>query len=237
MTDKDTIEILYEDNHLIAINKKPGDLAQSDASEEDPLQDTIMAFLKERDKKPGNVYLGTLHRLDKPVSGVVVFAKTSKAAARMSEIIRSREALKVYIAVTEKGSFGKDNQPERFSDALVREGDRTFTKAGKPDAFLDIITLPSSERKIQAIRLISGKKHQIRAQLTSRGCPIIGDRRYGSKISLPEDAIALHCLCMGFIHPVKKEPVHIVAPLPEYMECGSLDAEKIISMFEENNKA
>jgi 23S rRNA pseudouridine1911/1915/1917 synthase len=227
------LRILYEDNHLIAVNKRPGDLAQADSSGDDPLQNLIMNFLKERDQKPGNVYLGTLHRLDKPVTGTVVFAKTSKSAARMSEIIRSKQALKIYLAVTEQGSFGHDGRPERLADALDRPGDTTFVKkGGKPDAFLDIITIHSGKQQLHAIQLISGKKHQIRAQLSSRGCPILGDTRYGSRTKLPDGAIALHCLCMGFLHPVKKEPLYITAPLPSYISSVSeVDPETIITLF------
>ena len=229
------IRVLYEDNHLIAIDKRPGDLAQPDATGDDPLQSLITAFIKERDQKPGNVYLGTLHRLDKPVSGVVVFAKTSKAAERMSEIIRSKKALKIYIAVTERGSFGKAGKPERLADALDRKGDTTFVKKGaNPDAFLDILTIHAGKFSVHAIRLITGKKHQIRAQLSSRGCPILGDARYGSKMKLPDGAIALHCLCMGFVHPVKKEPLAVIAPLPSYIADAAgtaVDAQAIIELF------
>ena len=235
MAMNDPIRILYEDNHLIAVDKRPGDLAQPDATGDDPLQSLIMSFIKKRDQKPGNVYLGTLHRLDKPVSGAVVFAKTSKAAERMSEIIRSKKALKIYISVTEKGTFGKDGIPERLADALERKGDTTFVKKGaKPDAFLDILTIRSGKYSVHAIRLVTGKKHQIRAQLSSRGYPILGDARYGSKERLPDGAVALHCLCMGFVHPVKKEPLAIIAPLPSYIAEAAgpaFDPQTIIALF------
>ncbi|MGL4368830.1 MAG: RluA family pseudouridine synthase [Spirochaetota bacterium] len=230
-------DILYEDNHIIAVFKHPGELSQDDSTGQDPLQEKIKAFIKEKDHKPGNVYLGTLHRLDKPVSGAVLFAKTSKAAARMSEIIRDKKALKIYVALTCGGSFGKKGEPEILSDALERKGDMTFTVPGKKaDASLEILTVAShGGYSLHAIRLISGKKHQIRAQLASRGFPVCGDRRYGSREYMPEDAIALHCLCMGFIHPVKNEKIIVTAPIPVYIKAkipGIIETEKIIALYD-----
>jgi 23S rRNA pseudouridine1911/1915/1917 synthase len=209
-------EILFEDNHLIAINKRSFDLSQPDASGNISLQDTIISFIRERDHKPGNVYLGTLHRLDRPVSGVLLFAKTSKAASRLSLSIRERRFEKFYIAITSPSRNMTDNNSWIvFDDPLMREGDRTFVRQS-PLAERGILMVrkltEGSIYDIHLIRLITGKKHQIRAQFSHRGITILGDNRYGSSF-IGSVGIALHSILLAFEHPVKNDLTEIFAPL------------------------
>lgn len=216
---KDMPDILFEDNHLLAINKRAGDLSQPDSSGEPSLQSIIADFLKIRDSKPGNVYIGTLHRLDRPVSGVLLFAKTSKAAGRVADLIRSRKFQKFYLAITPLSSF-PDNEWIHLTDNLIRDEDVTriaSTNENGTQASLHIRTLSRGRQySISLIRLDTGRKHQIRAQLSSRNIPILGDVKYGSSVKINE-GIALHACFINFEHPVKKEPVYISAPIPEYL--------------------
>jgi 23S rRNA pseudouridine1911/1915/1917 synthase len=215
------LHVLFEDNHLFIINKMPGDLSQEDSGDDEPLQDRIKDFIKKRDAKPGNVYLGTIHRLDRPVSGALIFAKTSKAAGRLSEQIRSREIKKYYLAVTQKGQIsGSHDKWIQLSDNLFRDGDITRVCEKESEntqkGSLWIRTIMSSnDFSLHLVDLITGRKHQIRAQLSSRGIPIVGDRKYGSPARFDEGAIALHSLIIRFDHPVKKEYLEIIAPLHE----------------------
>jgi 23S rRNA pseudouridine1911/1915/1917 synthase len=214
-------DILYEDNHIIAINKRPGDLSQDDSTDTDPLQDIIKDHIKQRDAKPGNVYLGTIHRLDKPVSGVLLFAKTSKAAERLSAMVKNRSIEKYYIAVTPSLSGDRIGTWTVCDDMIIRKGDKTFTakpgEEGAQSAKLSMTAIASTEgAALRLIDLHTGRKHQIRAQLSSRHAPIAGDRKYGSRIEWESDSIALHACLVRFLHPVKKEMIEIIAPLPEY---------------------
>jgi 23S rRNA pseudouridine1911/1915/1917 synthase len=235
----DIPEILYEDNHIIAVNKRAGDLSQDDATGADPLQTLIKDFIKRRDAKPGNVYLGTIHRLDKPVSGVLLFAKTSKAAERLSSMVKNRSIEKYYLAVTPalKGDHPGEWIP--CEDMIVRRGDRTFiangNEPGAQSAKLSMSVVASNgSLSLRLIDLHTGRKHQIRAQLSSRNATIAGDRRYGSRVEWQTDSIALHACMARFIHPVKKEPVEIFAPLPEYFmsrakETGLIKSEQSLA--------
>ncbi|HEY1406446.1 MAG TPA: RluA family pseudouridine synthase [Spirochaetota bacterium] len=209
-------DILFEDNHLLAINKRAGDLSQPDAGGDDPLQTIISAFIKKRDSKPGNVYLGTLHRLDRPVTGALLFAKTSKAAARMAEMIRNRTFHKYYLAVTPTQDFLSDTWT-KCEDNLYRDGDitRVVAKNNPGDkGVLYIRRLVAGKNfSLTLIKLETGRKHQIRAQLSFRKMPIVGDKKYGSTVPLG-DGIALHAYFISFEHPVKKMVTEISAPLP-----------------------
>lgn len=217
---KDMPDILFEDNHLLAINKRAGDLSQPDSSGEPPLQSIIADFLKIRDSKPGNVYIGTLHRLDRPVSGVLLFAKTSKAAGRVADLIRLRKFQKFYLAITPLSSF-PDNEWIHLTDDLIRDEDITriaSTNENGTHASLHVRTLSHGRHySLSLIRLDTGRKHQIRAQFSSRNIPILGDGKYGSEVKI-EEGIALHACFLSFEHPVKKEPVIISAPIPEYLK-------------------
>ena len=211
-------DILYEDNHLLVVNKHAGDLVQSDPDGTTSLEDEVKAYIKRRDNKPGAVFLGVIHRIDRPVSGVVLFAKTSKALSRMNEMIRRGEISKRYWAVVE-------NRPQSESGELVhyiqRDGksNRSYCyntpKGDAKRAVLRYAVLGCSDRyTLVEVELLTGRHHQIRAQLSKIGCPIKGDLKYGAKRSNPNGGISLHSRSMTFIHPVRKESVTIEAPVP-----------------------
>lgn len=212
-------QILYEDNHLIILNKRSGQIVQGDKTCDPCLADEIKAFLKTRDHKSGNVFCGIVHRLDRPVSGVVVFAKTSKALVRMNAIIKERNIHKLYWAITK-------NEPEphqgHLEDFLWRDQERNrsfVVKASHPDAkpaVLDYRLLGRSQGGYYLIEvdLRTGRHHQIRAQLAHLGCPIKGDLKYGAPRSNPDGGIALHARFISFEHPVKHVNIAVTAPLP-----------------------
>jgi 23S rRNA pseudouridine1911/1915/1917 synthase len=211
-------QILYEDNHIIVVNKITGDIVQADITEEKTLKDIVKEYLKETYNKPGNVFLGIVHRLDRPVSGAVIFAKTSKALIRLNKIFKAREIKKVYWAVV-------DNPPNPPENKLInylwrnRNKNKSYVvKELREDvvyAELDYKLLAQSDRySLLEIMLHTGRHHQIRAQLTSLGCHIKGDLKYGFPRSNPDASIHLHARYLEFIHPVKKELVKITAPVP-----------------------
>ncbi len=212
-------QILYEDNHLLIVNKRCGQIVQSDKTGDPCLVDDIKAFLKGRDNKPGNVFCGTVHRLDRPVSGVVVFAKTSKALGRMNAIIKGREIQKQYWAIT------KDMpQPQQghLEDYLWRDQERNRTLVVNPDhkdaklAVLDYRLLATSKGGYHLVEvdLKTGRHHQIRAQLSHLGCPIKGDLKYGAPRSNPDGSISLHARSISFEHPVQHTTIAISASPP-----------------------
>lgn len=211
-------DILYEDNHLIAVNKHTGDLVQSDAEDAKGLEDEIKAFIKRRDAKPGEVFLGVVHRIDRPVSGVVLFAKTSKALVRLNEMMRERKIKKIYWAVTEemlpeeegtlRHFIGRDGKTNRSHAYNSKKGD-------SKEAILNYRLLAGSANyKLLEIELITGRHHQIRCQLAKEGAHIKGDLKYGAKRSNQGGGISLHSRRIEFMHPVKKEQVTITAPAP-----------------------
>lgn len=211
-------DILYEDNHLLIVNKHCGDLVQPDPSGESALEDRIKRFIKERDGKPGEVFLGVVHRIDRPVSGAVLFAKTSKALVRLNEMIREGRIRKVYWALTE-------NRPEAESGELrhyiLRDGRTNRSKAfdaPRPEAKearLKYRMVGAGTRyTLVEVELLTGRHHQIRAQLSRIGCPIRGDLKYGARRSLPGGGISLHSRRVAFEHPVRREPVEVTAPVP-----------------------
>jgi 23S rRNA pseudouridine1911/1915/1917 synthase len=216
-------DIIYEDNHIIAINKHAGELSQSDSTGEDPLQDTIKNHIKHRDAKPGNVYLGTIHRLDKPVTGVILFAKTSKAATRLTDMMKAHSFEKYYLAVCSSPNKDKSSGKWiRCEDQLYRDKDITRivhdNRKDSQKALLEMNVLASTQsHSLVCIDLLTGKKHQIRAQLSSREYIIAGDKKYGSKEPWENNAIALHAYMIRFIHPVKNESLEIIAPPQKYL--------------------
>lgn len=210
--------ILYEDNHLIVVNKLPGELVQGDETGDVTLADDVKAYLKETYNKPGNVYLGIPHRLDRPTSGIVIYAKTEKALIRLSEAFKTSEVKKTYWAITDNipGSGGElvhyilRNSEKNKSIAYKKE-----VKGGKR-ASLSYKLLASSDRyHLLEIDLHTGRHHQIRAQLAATGCHIKGDLKYGAPRSNPDGGICLHARKVSFVHPVKKERLELLAPPPD----------------------
>lgn len=213
------MDILYEDNHIIIINKQPGEIVQGDKTGDTPLSETLKAFIKERDAKPGNVFMGVVHRLDRPVGGAVIFAKTSKALSRLNEMLRNGDIHKTYWAVTRNAP--KQSQAMLTHHITSVERNNKSYAADKPsknskEARLSYRLLASSERyQLLEVKLITGRKHQIRVQLSAIGCPIKGDLKYGDKRSNPDGSISLLAREIDFIHPVSKKAIHVVAPVPD----------------------
>ena len=211
-------DILWEDNHVLAVNKHAGQLVQADTTGDLALEDEVKAFLKQRDSKPGNVFLGVTHRIDRPVSGVVLFAKTSKALARINEMFKAGTIKKTYWAIV------KDRPAEDaalLEHYLVRDTKKNRTMALlKPRADAKLAKLSyriiahSVNYFLLEIDLHTGRHHQIRAQLAKIGCPIKGDLKYGFPRSNPDGGICLHSREIKFEHPVKKELISVVAPVP-----------------------
>lgn len=223
-------EILFEDNHLLIINKKSGELAQGDETGDVPLIDSLKEFIKIRDKKPGNVYLGLIHRLDRPTSGILVFAKTSKALTRMNKIFKSREVQKTYWAIVERKPEKKFERLEHFLKKNPKNNKTTVHSNPTQDAkkaVLEYKFLGSLDNySLLEIELFTGRSHQIRAQLSFIGNPIKGDLKYGAKRSNKDGSISLHARKISFIHPVKKEKIEIIAPPPNdniWKECLKFD--------------
>ena len=211
-------DILYEDNHLLIVNKRCGDLVQPDPSGEPALEDEIKAFIKRRDNKPGEVFLGVIHRIDRPVSGAVLFAKTSKALSRMNDQIRSGKISKTYWAVTEQPPQPESGELRHW---LVRDPKSNRSRvwdsprAEAKESRLRYEMLAKSDRyTLLAIDLLTGRHHQIRAQLSKIGCPIKGDLKYGARRSNAGGGISLHSRGVRFEHPVRHEVVEVTAPVP-----------------------
>lgn len=212
------MEVIYEDNHLIAVNKAVGEIVQGDKTGDTPLSEMLKAWLKEKYCKPGNVYVGVTHRLDRPVSGLVLFTKTSKALPRMNELFKKGEIKKSYWAIV-KNRPPKDE--EELVHWLVRNEKQNKSYAydtEKPDAKKAILhykLIAASENYyLLEIDLKTGRHHQIRCQLAKIGCPIKGDLKYGAERSNKDGGINLHACLAEFIHPVSKEFIRITAPVP-----------------------
>jgi 23S rRNA pseudouridine1911/1915/1917 synthase len=212
------MEVVYEDNHIIIVNKRPGEIVQGDKTGDTPLCDIVKSWIKERYNKPGNVFLGVVHRLDRPVGGLVVFAKTSKALTRLNDMFRNGEIHKTYWAITR-------NCPAKEEDLLthyittVERNNKSYASAtpkdGAKESKLKYRVLAHSDRyHLIEINLLTGRKHQIRVQLSSIGCPIKGDLKYGDKRSNPDGSISLLSHEIDFIHPVSGNHIHVKAPLP-----------------------
>ena len=211
-------QILYEDNHLLALNKLPGQIVQADKTGDPSLADMVKAFLKQRDGKPGNVFCGVIHRLDRPVSGVVLLAKTSKALSRMNEVLKQRDCRKVYLAVVKNSPPQSEGHLEDF---LVRNEklNKSFVVKDGREAKLAILDYRHLATSIGGYHLLevvlhTGRHHQIRCQLAHIGCPIRGDLKYGYPRSNPDGSISLHSAMLSFGHPVRHEPITITAPAP-----------------------
>ena len=208
--------ILYEDNHLLVFSKRPGEIVQGDKTGDEPLAETLKAFIACRDGKPGQVFMGIPHRLDRPVSGIVLLAKTSKALERLGEMFRSGSVHKTYWALC-----CQKPQPEEgtLTDMLVRneKQNKSYVSKGPgaKEARLRYRYLQSTERyHLVEVELLTGRHHQIRCQLSHIGCPIKGDLKYGAPRSNPDGGVCLHARRIQFIHPVKKTEVDVTAPVP-----------------------
>ena len=221
MLDISGLQVLHEDNHLIAVNKPAGWLVQGDATGDTPLSEYVKTYIKIRYKKPGDVFLGTIHRLDRPVSGVVVFARTSKALSRMNALFQSRQVKKTYLAVTAERPdpisghlthYILKDRVKNVAKAYEKIGNRT-KEAKKSELDYELIGEVGNLHLLK-INPLTGRPHQIRVQLSSIGCPIWGDIKYGFRKPNRDGSIHLHCRSLAFEHPVKKEPVYIEADPP-----------------------
>ena len=213
------MNVVYEDNHIIIVNKKSGEIVQGDKTGDEPLSETVKAYIKEKYQKPGNVFIGVVHRLDRPVGGLVVFARTSKALSRLNEMFRVGDVHKTYWAIVK-------NRPPKDEDTLTNWLVRNTTQ-NKSYAYQREV--PNSKKAILKYRLIghtdnyylleinlmTGRHHQIRCQLAAMGCPIRGDLKYGAKRSNPDGSISLLSHHVEFVHPVSKQVISVDAPLPE----------------------
>ncbi len=212
-------QIVYEDNHLLVINKKVGQLVQGDKTGDLSLLDLIKNFIKKRDKKPGNVFLGLVHRIDRPTSGLVIYAKTSKALSRLTQMVKNREIKKTYWAIVPKEMIPKNQRLVHYLKKNEKNNKATvFTKPteGAKESILNyqIIKILDNYQLLE-IDLETGRHHQIRAQLSKTGVPIKGDLKYGSPRSNQDGGISLHARKLEFVHPVTKENIEIIAKVPE----------------------
>jgi 23S rRNA pseudouridine1911/1915/1917 synthase len=240
------MNILYQDNHLIAVDKEAGLLTQQDHSGAPCLMDMVKAYLKTRYNKPGDVFLGLIHRLDRPVSGVVLFARTSKGASRLSEQFRSGLVEKYYVAVT---SCPPETLPDRWIELTQHlRRSRGYSAVlpgpapGAVEARLRYRIIDGDGRScLVLVRLLTGKKHQIRAQLASCGLAVVGDSRYGSPAAIAGEGILLHALAMGFHHPVTRDRHLVCSPLPhrfrEYRTIAPDREERLMALIEEDRAA
>lgn len=218
----DTMDIVYEDNHIIIVNKQPGEIVQGDKTGDRPLSEEIKIFLKEKYNKPGNVFCGVVHRIDRPVSGLVVFAKTSKALERLNAMLRDGKIHKTYWALVEGKIEKKSDTLENYliSDSRIN---KTFVSShGNPQAKLSRLTYDviavGDRYSLLEIKLLTGRKHQIRCQLSAIGHPIKGDLKYGAARSNRNGGISLQAHRIQFIHPVSKQDIDIeLPPLPEFI--------------------
>ncbi|WP_282070030.1 RluA family pseudouridine synthase [Olleya namhaensis] len=219
LSNKDNLQVIYEDNHIIVVNKRAGDIVQGDKTGDKPLSDVVKGFIADKYNKPGKVYLGTVHRLDRPTTGLVIFSKTSKALPRLNKLFVSKEISKTYWALVK-------NKPEKEADTLIHWLKKN-PKNNKSTAYIKEI--PESKKAILhyktiktldnyyllEVNLETGRHHQIRAQLSSIGSPIKGDLKYGFDRSNKDASISLHARNIKFIHPVSQDNLNITAPLPK----------------------
>ena len=219
LSNKSNLEVLYEDNHIVIVNKRAGDIVQGDKTGDKPLSDVVKEYIAEKYNKPGNVYLGTVHRLDRPTTGLVIFAKTSKVLPRLNKLFVSKDISKTYWALVK-------NKPEKESGTLINwlkknpknNKSTAYTKeiAESKKAVLHYKILKKLDNYyLLEVNLETGRHHQIRSQLSTIGCPIKGDLKYGFDRSNKDASISLHARTIQFIHPVSKIELTITAPLPK----------------------
>lgn len=214
-----TLQVLYEDNHLLVINKQAGVLVQGDATGDKPLVEMAKEYIGKKYNKPGDVFLGVVHRLDRPVSGVVVFARTSKALERMNALFRDRATQKTYWALVASPPANNEGTLVHWLVKDEKKNKTTAYSRENPTGQRSELNYKVIDNKhgyyLIEVNPITGRPHQIRVQLASMGCPIVGDVKYGSEQSSPDGSIGLHARKLSFIHPVKKEPLTITAKLPQ----------------------
>lgn len=210
--------VVYEDNHIIIVNKTASEIVQGDKTGDVPLSETVKQYLKEKYHKPGNVFIGVTHRLDRPVSGLVVFAKTSKALSRLNEMFKNSEVKKTYWAIVKQTPAETEGELVNY---LVRNEKQNKSyaydteKPGSKKAILHYRLITRSDNySLLEVDLKTGRHHQIRCQLAKMGCPIKGDLKYGFPRSNPDGSICLHARRVRFVHPVSKELIDVVAPVP-----------------------
>lgn len=214
------MKVLYEDNHIIIVNKASGEIVQGDKTGDKPLCDIVREWLKAKYDKPGNVFLGVVHRLDRPVTGAVLFAKTSKALSRLNRMFASHENVrKTYWAIVGKHP---PQESGTLTHWLTRNGQTNTARAydrevpGSKKAILDYRLISSSDKYfLLEVTLHTGRHHQIRCQLSKIGCPIRGDLKYGAPRSNPDGSISLHARSLSLTHPVSMKPINVVAPVPD----------------------
>lgn len=219
ISDKNNLQVLYEDNHIIVVNKRAGDIVQGDKTGDKPLSEVVKEYIKDKYNKPGEVFLGVVHRLDRPTTGIVLFARTSKALTRLNDLFKNRETQKTYWAAVK-------NKPEHVEGTLTHYMVRN-PKNNTSRAYVKEV--PNSKKAVLDYRLIytlnnyyiievelhTGRHHQIRAQLSAIGSPIKGDLKYGFDRSNPDGGINLHARKLVFVHPVSKNKISLTAPLPD----------------------
>ena len=225
------MDVLYEDNHIIIINKAAGEIVQGDKTGDKSLCDTMKQYIKEKYAKPGNVFIGLPHRLDRPVSGVVVFAKTSKALERLNNMFRDGNVKKIYWAITKGKPLPAQGE---ISSWILRNEkmNKSFSYPkevkGSKHALLFYRQIAVSQNyNLIEVELKTGRHHQIRCQLSSIGCPIKGDLKYGAQRSNPDGSISLHARYIEFTHPVSKELIQVTAPLPADRLWQSFESSKL----------
>jgi 23S rRNA pseudouridine1911/1915/1917 synthase len=213
------MEVIYEDNHIVVVSKRPGEIVQADKTGDKPLSEMVKEYIKEKYCKPGNVFCGVVHRIDRPAQGLVIFARTTKALTRLNEMLRKGEIKKTYRAIVEGKRARKEDTLTHYLRNDGRINKTFITKPSDPEGQKSVLkykVIGEGERySLLEINLLTGRKHQIRCQLSSTGTPIKGDLKYHSHRSNPDGGICLLAYHLEFIHPVSKKPIDLYAPLPE----------------------
>ncbi len=213
------MNVLYEDNHIIIINKAAGEIVQGDKTGDKPLSEIVKEYLKEKYNKPGNVFCGVTHRLDRPTSGVVVFAKTSKALSRLNEMFRKDAVDKTYWAIVKNRPNKTEGKLTHYLIKNEKNNKSTAYDTERPHTKKSVMSYKvistSQNYNLLEIRLETGRHHQIRCQLSKIGCPVKGDLKYGAERSNLDGSISLHARSISFVHPVSKERIEVIAPVPE----------------------
>ncbi len=222
------MEVIYEDNHIIGVSKTCREIVQGDKTGDEPLSETLKRWLKEKYDKPGNVFVGVTHRLDRPTSGLVLFAKTSKALTRLNEMFKNSDVRKTYWAIVKNSNIPQEQELVNY---LVRNEKQNksyaydMEKPNSKKAILNYKIIAKSDNySLLEIDLKTGRHHQIRCQLSKIGAPIKGDLKYGFARSNPDGGISLHARKVNFVHPVSKENIEIVAPVPDDRLWKAFDA-------------